>query len=57
MDILQGDALHAYKTNGKVGGTLTVLSTGRHKHCWSGRKVSTCTVCVPEYRCASFQTE
>ena len=55
LDIKQGDTLHVYHAKGKkVGGTLTVLSTGRHKYYAPGRRVTTCTVCVPEEEWAQF---
>jgi len=54
LDIRQGDTLHVNRVDGKVGGVLTVLSTGRHKYYSPGRKVSTCTVVVPEEQWAPF---
>lgn len=55
LDIKQGDTLHVYHARGKkVGGVLTVLSTGRHKYYAPGRRVTTCTVCVPEEQWAPF---
>lgn len=55
LDIKQGDTLHVYHAKGKkVGGALTVLSTGRHKYYAPGRRVTTCTVCVPEEQWAPF---
>ena len=55
LDIKQGDTLHVYHARGKkVGGVLTVLSTGRHKYYAPGRRVTTCTVCVPEDQWAPF---
>lgn len=55
LDIKQGDTLHVYHATGKkVGGILTVLSTGRHKYYAPGRRVTTCTVCVPEEQWAPF---
>jgi hypothetical protein len=55
LDIKQGDTLHVYHAKGKkVGGGLTVLSTGRHKYYAPGRRVTTCTVCVPEEQWAPF---
>lgn len=55
LDIKQGDTLHVYHARGKkVGGALTVLSTGRHKYYAPGRRVMTCTVCVPEEQWAPF---
>lgn len=55
LDIKQGDTLHVYHANGgKIGGALTVLSTGRHKYYAPGRRVMTCTVCVPEEQWAPF---
>jgi hypothetical protein len=55
LDIRQGDTLHVYHANGgKIGGTLTVLSTGRHQYYAPGRRVTTCTVCVPEEQWAPF---
>ena len=55
MDIKQGDVIHVYHAKGlKIGGALTVLSTGRHKYYNPGRKVTTCTICVPEEQWAPF---
>ena len=55
LDIKQGDTLHVYHARGKkVGGVLTVLSTSRHKYYAPGRRVTTCTVCVPEEQWAPF---
>jgi hypothetical protein len=54
MDIRQGDTLHVYSPDGKRGGRLYVLSTGRHRYYKPGAKVSTCTVCVPEDQWAQF---
>jgi hypothetical protein len=55
LDIKQGDTLHVYQANGgKFGGALTVLSTGRHKYYAPGRRVMTCTVCVPEEQWAPY---
>jgi hypothetical protein len=57
LDIRQGDSLHVYHAGGKgrkVGSVLTVLSTGRHKYYAPGRRVMTCTVCVPEEQWAPF---
>ena len=55
MDIKQGDVIHVYHAQGlKVGGALTVLATGRHKYYNPGRKVTTCTICVPEEQWAPF---
>ena len=57
LDIKQGDTLPVYHVNGKVGGRLTVLATGRHKYYAPGRKVTTCTVCVPEEQWAPFRND
>lgn len=55
LDIKQGDTLHVYHAKGsKIGGALTVLSTGRHQYYAPGRRVTTCTVCVPEEQWAPF---
>jgi hypothetical protein len=55
MDIKQGDTIHVYHARGlKIGGTLTVLSTGRHQYYQPGRRVTTCTICVPEDEWAPF---
>ena len=54
LDIRQGDTLHVYHVNGKTGGQLYVLATGRHRYYKPGSKVSTCTVCVPEDQWARF---
>lgn len=54
MDFRQGDTLHVNRVDGKMGGVLTVLSTGRHKYYAPGRRVSTCTICVPEEEWAPF---
>ena len=55
MDIKQGDTIHVYHARGKkVGAALTVLATGRHKYYGSGRRVTTCTICVPEDQWAPF---
>lgn len=54
LDIRQGDTLHVNRADGKMGGVLTVLSTGRHKYYSPGRKVSTCTILVPEEQWAPF---
>ncbi len=55
MDIKQGDTIHVYHAQGlKIGGTLTVLSTGRHQYYRPGRRVTTCTICVPEEQWAPF---
>lgn len=55
MDIKQGDTIHVYHAKGKkVGAALTVLATGRHKYYGSGRRVTTCTICVPEDQWAPF---
>jgi hypothetical protein len=55
LDIKQGDVVHVYHARGvKVGGALTVLSTGRHKYYGPGRRVTTCTICVPEEQWAPF---
>lgn len=54
IDIKQGDTLHVNRVDGKAGGTLTVLSTGRHKYFPPGRRVTTFTVCVPEEQWAPF---
>lgn len=55
LDIQQGDTLHVYHAKGrKVGGVLTVLATGRHRYYAPGRRVTTCTVCVPEEQWAPF---
>ena len=48
MDIKQGDVIHVYSIDGKAGGRLNVLATGRHKYYAPGRRVTTCTICVPE---------
>jgi hypothetical protein len=55
MDIKQGDTIHVYHAKGlKIGGVLTVLSTGRHDYYRPGRRVTTCTICVPEEQWAPF---
>ena len=55
LDIKQGDTIHVYHARGlKIGAALTVLSTGRHKYYSPGRKVTTCTICVPEEQWAPF---
>ena len=55
LDIKQGDTLHVYHAKGKkIGGPLTVLSSGRHRYYAPGRRVTTCTVCVPEEQWAQF---
>ena len=55
MDIKQGDVIHVYHAKGlKIGAALTVLATGRHKYYGSGRRVTTCTICVPEEQWAPF---
>jgi len=54
LDIRQGDTLHVNRADGKTGGVLTVLSTGRHKYYSPGRKVSTCTIFVSEEQWAPF---
>ena len=55
LDIKQGDTLHVYHASGgKIGGALTVLSTGRHKYYAPGRRVMTCTICVPEEQWAPY---
>jgi hypothetical protein len=57
MDIKQGDTIHVYHARGlKIGGTLTVLSTGRHQYYQPGRRVTTCTICVPEDEWAPFSS-
>jgi hypothetical protein len=57
LDIKQGDRIHVYHANGgKIGGVLTVLSTGRHKYYAPGRRVTTCTICVPEEQWAPFSS-
>lgn len=48
LDIRDGDDIHVWHVAGKVGGVLSVLSTGRHRYYSPGQKVATCTVCVPE---------
>ena len=55
LDIKQGDTINVYHARGlKIGAALTVLSTGRHKYYSPGRKVTTCTICVPEEQWAPF---
>jgi hypothetical protein len=55
LDIRQGDTLHVYHAKGKkVGGILNVLATGRHMYFAPGRRVTTCTICVPEEEWAPF---
>jgi hypothetical protein len=55
LDIKQGDTIHVYHARGlKIGAALTVLNTGRHKYYSPGRKVTTCTICVPEEQWAPF---
>jgi hypothetical protein len=55
MDIKQGDVIHVYHARGlKIGAALTVLATGRHKYYGPGRRVTTCTICVPEEQWAPF---
>jgi len=54
LDIRQGERLPVNRVDGKGGGTLTVLSTGRHKYYSPGKRVTTCTVCVPEEQWALF---
>ena len=54
LDMRQGDTLHVYSADGRTGGRLTVLATGRHRYYKPGSKVSTCTVCVPEDQWAPF---
>jgi hypothetical protein len=55
MDIKQGDTIHVYHARGKkIGAALTVLATGRHKYYGSGRRVTTCTICVPEVQWVPF---
>jgi len=54
IDIRQGDRLPVNRVDGNGGGTLTVLSTGRHKYYSPGKRVTTCTVCVPEEQWALF---
>jgi hypothetical protein len=55
LDIKQGDTLHVYHAKGrKIGGALTVLSTGRHKYYAPGRRVTTCTICIPEEQWTPF---
>lgn len=54
MDIQQGDVIHVYSVDGKVGGRLNVLATGRHKYYPPGRRVTTCTICVPEDQWIDF---
>ena len=56
MDIKQGDTIHVYHGKGlKVGGRLTVLATGRHEYKRPGRRVTTCTICVPEEQWVPFR--
>ncbi len=54
LDIRQGDTLHVNRADGRAGGVLTVLATGRHKYYSPGRRVTTCTVLVPEEQWAPF---
>lgn len=57
LDIKQGDTINVYHANGgKIGGKLTVLSTGRHRYYAPGRRVTTCTICVPEEQWAPFSS-
>lgn len=54
LDIKDGDVIHICHVNGKRGGRLRVLAVGRHKYYAPGRRVTTCTICVPEEQWADF---
>ena len=54
LDIKQGDTVHVYHVNGKIGGMLKILSVGRDKYYPPGRRVTTCTICVSEDEWARF---
>lgn len=56
LDIRDGDDLPVAHIAGKAGGTLRVLETGRHKYYSPGKKVTTCTVVVPEEQWARFKS-
>jgi len=55
LDIKDGDDIHVCHVNGKLGRRLRVLATGRHKYYPPGRRVTTCTICVPEEQWADFK--
>ena len=57
LDIRQGENIHVYHVNGKVGGILNVLSVGRDKYYPPGSRVTTCSICVPEEQWARFAPE
>jgi hypothetical protein len=48
MDVKDGDQVHVWNVNGRGGGVLDVLFTGRHRYYSPGSKITTCTICVPE---------
>ena len=55
LDIKDGDDIHVCHVNGKLGRRLRVLATGRHKYYPPGRRVTTCTICVPEEQWVDFK--
>ena len=48
MDVKDGDRVHVWNVNGRGGGVLDVVFTGRHRYYSPGAKITTCTICVPE---------
>ena len=54
-DVRDGDELRVWHVSGKMGGPLTVLSTGRHRYYSPGQKVTTWTICVPEGQWEKFR--
>ena len=45
LDLKQGDTVHVYHTNGKVGGMLRILAVGRDKYYPPGRRITSCSIC------------
>lgn len=55
VDVRDGDQVRVWHVSGKMGGPLTVLSTGRHRYYSPGQKVTTWTICVPEEQWGKFR--